>query len=47
VPFEGVSTAREAYTPKELEPRPQSGAVEYRPSGIPFSGTTEMREQFK
>lgn len=47
IPFEGRSASSEAYTPKALPARPAAQPYEYRPSTVPFDGTTESKEQYK
>ena len=47
IPFDGRSTSSEAYTAKPLPPRPAAAPYEYRPTSLPFDGTTESKEQYK
>ncbi len=45
--LQGTTTNREAFTPKALEPRPAPSGYEYRPTSVPFTGTTEVREKYR
>ena len=44
--WQGRTTAQDTYTPKPLEARAAPPAYEYRPSSLPFTGSSTARSDF-